>query len=89
MRFSVTIEQLRYGQIECDVPDEKWERITYPYARRKLIKQAAEKAMADGAEIAWQKPVEPEATTIAMPLDEAPWNEWHDYMAAKGSIGAR
>ena len=69
MKFFVTIEQRRIGFIEAEVPDEWWEQHTYPYSRRKAIKQAATKALEEGAVIDWQPPTPPEATTDAWPVD--------------------
>ena len=82
MKFLVTIEQVRLGYVEVEVPDEKWEKHTYPYVRRKFVKQAAVKALENGDDILWLEPKEPEATTMFYCLDGAPYeNEWRDYMA--------
>lgn len=65
MRFKVVVEQKRTGFVECDVPDEKWEQHTDRLYRRKLVKQAANRAIREGAEIEWLlvEPDPPEATT--------------------------
>lgn len=63
MRFKVIVEQRQTGIVEAEVPDEKWERHTDKLYRRKMVKQAAAKALADDAEIKWLEPDGIEATT--------------------------
>lgn len=63
MKFKVCVEQKRTGFVECEVTDEKWEKHADRLFRRKLVKQAANRALADGAEVEWLDLEKPEATT--------------------------
>ena len=70
MKIKVVVEQRHVGVVVAEVPDEKWEKHTYPYVRRKLIKQAAAKALADGADVEWWEPSPIEATTGCCLIEE-------------------
>lgn len=70
MKFKVCVEQRQVGYVECEVPDEKWEKHADRLYRRKMVKQAANRALADGADVEWLSPEAPEATTVFVALEE-------------------